>query len=225
MSMYKREALSKRALKITAMVIGALLVSAAVLAIDPVSLAAKPVVLTEKPQAKVGNKISVWYYSSARDSKVAATISKGIKKDTTKVVRTIRNDIKGMSRGVSLDISKEIKLTYEIYTSGAKKGELYRINKPQIKHVSKKARYLGLIKLTVSPKIEVVSYSIDQKGRAVVLLTEQTKFTLPRQFPLRRDTLTELLRQSFNIESKAVERTIVVMPQGQYGTVQLDLGG
>lgn len=189
----------------------------------PVSAFAKPITLTEKKQVKVGDDVSKWYFTTARDSHVAAQISKGRRKDTAKVVRTLRNDIKGKARGITLDISKEIKLTYEVYTSGPKKGELYRINKPEIKHLKKSARYLGIIKLTSKPRVEVISYDISSDGSALIVLKEQTLFTLPRQFPMKRDTLTELLRKSFKIESKQVERRITIVPKGSYGTVQLDI--
>lgn len=225
MSAKRSEALSLTARKVAILFVSAVLMSTVILLSAPSHVMAKPITLVEKTNVKVGNTVSKWYYSTARDQRVAATISKGVRKDTSKVVRTVRNEIKGVARGISLDIAKEITLTYEVYTSGPQLGKIYRINKPQIKHLSKNARYLSVFNLSVSPKVEVVAYHVNKNQSATVRLREQTTFTLPRQFPLKRDVFSELLRKSFNIQSKPIEHTFTILPQGQYGTVQLELGG
>lgn len=185
------------------------------------SYAATRLRIPEKLNTSVRDDLCTWAHIRSNQSGVPAIISRGIRSDTEKVTRVIESRIKGFRRLLTLDLSHEVSFKYERYAKGAKKGSLYRVFKPEIKHTKKTARYLGVLRLSVSPKVSVSSYGINKAGQAYVILKEQTVFTLPRQFPLKQSSFIELLRKAFKIQSVPVYRSYILSPNKGYGSLSV----
>lgn len=185
--------------------------------------AAVTIKMPERVNATQRKDINYWTYQYSNKSGVAAQVSKGVRKDTEKVSRTLLNEIKGLRRGINLRLAKQVKINYEVYKSGPKKGQIYRVYKPTIKHTSKTASYLGVFRLSVSPNVRVTSNYVDSRGRGIVKISEQTTFKLPQQFPIRRDAFSQMLRQQFKIQSAQATRTFIITPNKNYGTLSITL--
>lgn len=188
-----------------------------------VAYAAHALLIPEGVNMPVRKNYASWAHVQSNRRNVPAIVSKGIRSDTEKATRVIENRISGFTRNLRLDIAKEIRLNYEVYVRGAHRGKIYRVYKPSVTHTAKTARYLGIFRLTVTPKVSLLSYSINRFGEAVVVYKEQYVFTLPRQFPLKQNAFAELLRKSFKISSLPVTRTYTITPNSSFGRLVVSL--
>ena len=177
--------------------------------------------IPEKTTRQLKNGVKSWKYLSSNTLGVGASITTGSRKDTKRVTRTILYKTSGNKRNVNLDIEKRLMVRYEVYAEGNQKGKLYRLYKPTMTTLEKTCRYLKVFRLTTSTKSTLLDYGIDEQGRGVVRFDERTTFTLPQQFPLRRDGLTQLLRQAFKIDMSEQVTTYLVEPNGSFGRVSV----
>jgi len=166
--------------------------------------------------------IESWRYADSNSFGILSGVTRGTRSDTRKVVRSIEYAMKGYGRGIKLDIMKLIRIKYEVYSEGPRKGKLYRVYEPTVTSESKMAYYLGLFRMTVSQKSSVLEYGIRQNGIGVVVLRDAYTFKLPRQFPFGYNSLTDLLRQAFKIDSGCMERTFTIVPNKNYATIEID---
>ena len=173
------------------------------------------------PGASATQGIESWRNVAGNQGTEGCSLSRGTRKDTVKVTRTIQYLIKGNSNNVRLNIEKRIVLKYEVYTQGPNRGKVYRMYKPTTRVIQKECRYLGIFKLTTRTRSTLVGYGLGLAGDAYGQLEETTAFTLPRQFPFKRDVFTEFLRGLFHIDLKTSQKEYRIVPSGSYGYVSV----
>ena len=174
--------------------------------------------IPEKPGSSFVDGVESWKYIGGSQG-VGGQITAGSRKDTVKVNRTITYRVKGAKRNVNLNIEKRISLKYEVYSRGSRKGRVARVYKPTTTIIEKECRYLGVFRLTTSTKSLLMQYGATSNGHGVTMFEEHNSFKLPRQFPLKRDGLTELLRQAFSIDLGSSTKIFNIVPSGSYGKV------
>lgn len=177
--------------------------------------------IPDNPANSYKRGVESWRYFSAGNAGSGASVTRGSRKDTAKVTRTIMYELSGTSRGIQLNIRKRLRLVYEVYKSGAQKGKIYRFYKPSMVTIEKNCRYYRIFRLVTNTKSTLLDYGLTEEGEGIGAYEERTVFTLPRQFPMRRDALTELLRQAFNIDNGGKLYTYRVRAHGAFGAVSV----
>lgn len=191
------------------------------LVLVPSSAFATGGVLPENPTKQLKFQTASWRYYSVGKTNTGAIVSRGSKENTKRVSRTILYTNTGDRRGLNINIRKRISLRYELYDKGPNKGKVYRLFKPTLTTLEKTCRFYRIFRLTPHLSTSLLNYGVLPSGEAVFSFEERMSFTLPRQFPLRRDSLTEFLRQLFHIEGKTQITTYRISPRGDCGTVSV----
>lgn len=171
----------------------------------------------------VKSGIESWRYVGGNQNGTGCFVSKGTRKDTVKITRTIQYLMRGNKNNVQLNIEKQVILKYEVFSSGPQKGRVYRMYKPTMHVVLKECKYLRVFRLTTHAKSALLEYGLGFKGDGVAQFEESTYFTLPQQFPFRRDAFTEFLRRLFRVDFKTSQKEYVIAPGSAYGSVSVVL--
>lgn len=169
----------------------------------------------------VQDGIESWRYIGGNQSGSGCTVSRGTRKDTIKVTRNIQHLVKGNKSNVNLNIKKQIVLKYEIFSSGTQKGKIYRVYKPSTRIILKECRYFRIFKLTTHTKCTLLEYGLGLAGGGFAQFEDSTSFTLPQQFPFKRDAFSEFLRRLFHIDMGTSQKEYKISPLGAYGTVSV----
>lgn len=177
--------------------------------------------IPERTTRQITHGVKSWRFAASNTPGVGASITSGSRKDTARVTRVIAYGLQGNERNVQLDIEKRIVLRYEVFVKGPKAGKLYRFYQPTAVTVSKTCRYLRVFRLTTSAKTTLLDYGVTKRGCALTHFAERTTFTLPQQFPMRRDGLTQLLRSAFKIDFGNHISSYLVEPNGSFGQVSV----
>lgn len=178
-------------------------------------------VLPENPTEQLKFQTVSWRYYALGKANSGAVVARGSKENTKRISRTILYTNTGDRRGLNVNIRKRIALRYELYDKGPKKGQVYRLYKPTLTTLEKTCRFYRIFRLTPHLSASLLNYGVLPSGEAVFTFEERMSFSLPRQFPMKRDSLTEFLRQLFHIEGKTQITTYRISPKGDCGTVSV----
>lgn len=162
-----------------------------------------------------------WEYTTPFESGTSAVITKGSRKDTKKITRIFTHTVSNSGLGLNIKWVSTNTIKYEIYVSGPNAGKIHKVFKPTSKKKEIKATYLYLFNFTIKPKVVVSSPLILTNGTARYSVQQQATITMPRQFPLKRDFLSDLIRRLFKFNFYNFTHTYTIYPStsGGYVTV------
>lgn len=181
--------------------------------------ASEPLVIPERVGSFARAEGERWGYLYSNTRGVGAIIGRGTRSDTKKVVRTIEYGIAANEGGLKLNVVAEHTVRYEVYASGAKRGQIYRVYQPKVRVRTASGRLFYLWKLKVSLKSAVMSSNETDGGGEVYRVRHQLTLSLPRQPLLPRNRWIELARQLAEAKTGPYIRSVTIVPNGGWGRV------
>lgn len=206
-----------RAIRALAVVVVVLAAMGAAVAVPRRAYASSAMVIPERVGSFARAEGERWGYLYSNTNGVGATIGRGARSDTRKVTRTIEYGVVANKGGLKLSAIAEHTVRYEVYVSGEKRGQIYRVYQPKIKLRSASGRLFYLWKLKVSLKSTLLSLTEVAGGGEVYKVKHQISVTLPRQPLLPRNRWIELARQLAEAKTGPYVRSIAIVPNGGWG--------
>lgn len=185
--------------------------------------AAGEIMLSDSVGIPIGCGYESWEYKETNRSGVAAIISPGSRTDTVRVARTIVHTLNAKRATLHIKVISDIRLVYEVFAKGERKGQIYRMNRPSLIKRTAVGSLMLVARLAVKQAAEVQSPIKNESGTHSFQTRQRISFSLPRQIFLPRDDITELLRQLFRFEPFDLTHVYSIRPNSSYGSVSVSV--